>query len=324
MSGPVKASDAIRLVLAMVPWIIDNPGSTIAEIADRFGQTQAQVMKTLETLSFVGVPPYSPDALIEVQIDEDRVSILFADYFSKPLQLSTGQALALLSSADALRRIDGADADGSLNSALRKLADATGVTPDRQLDIQLGDAPSERLSRLRTAAENGDELKITYFNQSRNETDVRTIAPRRVRSAAGAWYVDAYCRTAQDDRSFRLDRILEIEAAEKGSDPIPEAELGPPGTLFRSHGGMPTVTLRLGPGQHWVKESIPIVRMVEIDHKTIDVTLAVASEAFLERLLLQLGTSAQVVESDVLRDNGDTADDIAAAAARRVLANYAE
>ncbi len=324
MSGPVKASDAIRLVLAMVPWIIDNPGSTIAEIADRFGQTQAQVMKTLETLSFVGVPPYSPDALIEVQIDEDRVSILFADYFSKPLQLSTGQALALLSSADALRRIDGADADGSLNSALRKLADATGVTPDRQLDIQLGDAPSERLSRLRTAAENGDELRITYFNQSRNETDVRTIAPRRVRSAAGAWYVDAYCRTAQDDRSFRLDRILEIEAAEKGSDPIPEAELGPPGTLFRSHGGMPTVTLRLGPGQHWVKESIPIVRMVEIDHQTIDVTLAVASEAFLERLLLQLGTSAQVVESDVLRDNGDTADDIAAAAARRVLTNYAD
>ena len=324
MSPPAKASDSIRLVLAMVPWIIDNPGSTIAEIAERFGQSQAQVMKTLETLSFVGVPPYSPDALIEVQIDEDRVTILFADYFSKPLQLSTGQALALLSSADALRRIEGADPDGSLNSALQKLADATGVTPDRQLDIQLGEAPSDRLTQLRTAAENGDELKITYFNQSKSETDVRTIAPRRVRSAGGAWYVDAYCRTAQDDRSFRIDRILEIQEVERGSTPIPDAELGPPGTLFRSHGEMPTVTLRLGPGQHWVKESIPIVRMAEIDPQTIDVTLAVASDAFLERLLLQLGPSAKVIESDRLTGERETADDLAAAAARRVLANYAD
>lgn len=308
----------------MVPWIIDNPGSTIADIAERFGQSEAQVLKTLETLSFVGVPPYSPDALIEVQIDEDRVSILFADYFSKPLQLSTGQALALLSSADALRRIEGADADGSLNSALAKLAEATGVTPDRQLDIQLGDAPSDRLNRLRAAADGGEELTITYFNQSKNETESRTIAPRRVRSAGGAWYVDAYCRKARDDRSFRLDRILGIEAAAAGSEPIPDAELSPAGTLFRSRGEMPTVTLRLGPGQHWVKESIPIVRMVEIDEDTIDVTLAVASQAFLERLLLQLGPSARVISSDDITGSGVTADVLAADAARRVLAHYAD
>ncbi len=318
-TGPPKASDAIRLVLSMVPWIIDNPGSTIDTIAERFGRDPAQVLKTLETLSFVGVPPYSPDALIEVQIDEDRVTILFADYFSKPLQLSTGQALALLSSADALRRIDGADKDGSLNSALQKLADATGVTPDRQLDIQLGDAPADRLAQLRAAADSGDELTISYYNQSKNETSSRTIAPRRVRSAGGSWYVDAYCRTAQDDRSFRLDRILDLTPASPGEQPVPDAELSPAGTVFRSSGAMPTVTLRLGPGQHWVKDSIPIVRMTEIDDETIDVTLAVASDAFLERLLLQLGASAEVVG-----DGSDVTNELVAAAARRVLEKYGD
>lgn len=318
-TGPPKASDSIKLVLSMVPWIIDNPGSTISTIAERFGRDQAQVLKTLETLSFVGVPPYSPDALIEVQIDEDRVTILFADYFSKPLQLSTGQALALLSSADALRRIDGADQDGSLNSALQKLADATGVIPDRQLDIQLGDAPSDRLAQLRSAADTGDELTISYYNQSKNETSSRTIAPRRVRSAGGSWYVDAFCRTAEDDRSFRLDRILDMKPAAKGSDPIPEADLSPAGTVFRSSGAMPTVTLRLGPGQHWVKDSIPIMRMVDVDAETIEVTLAVASSAFLERLLLQLGPTARVIG-----DNAGSINDLAAAAARRVLENYAD
>ncbi len=319
MSGPPKASDAVKLVLAMVPWIIDNPGSTVGQIAERFGRNEAQILKTLETLSFVGVPPYSPDALIEVQIDEDRVSILFADYFSKPLQLSTGQALALLSSADALRRIDGADVDGSLNSALAKLSEATGVVPEQQLDIQLGDAPSDRLSRLRTAAESGQELSISYFNQSKNETSSRIVVPRRVRSAAGSWYLDAYCRTASDERSFRLDRILDIEDAPQSSDPVPEVDLGSAGTIFRSHGDMPTVTLRLGPGQHWVKDRIPIVRMDEVDDQTIDVTLAVASETFLERLLLQLGPTASIQS-----ENSGEVNRQVAATARRVLQGYGE
>ncbi len=324
MSGPVKASDSVRLVLSMVPWIIDNPGSTITEIAERFGQNEAQVLKTLETLSFVGVPPYSPDALIEVQIDNDRVTILFADYFSKPLQLSTGQALALLASADALRRIEGADPDGSLHSALAKLAEATGVTPDRQLDIRLGDAPSDRLQQMRHAVDNAAEVTITYFNQSKNETDTRTIVPRRVRSAGGAWYVDAYCRTARDERAFRLVRIVDVAPAEQGEEPVPEVDLAPAGTVFRSHGDMPTVTLRLGPGQHWVKESIPVVRIIEVDPDVIDVTIAVASIPFLERLLLQLGPAAEVVASDPIGPERLRADAVRASAARRVLLYYGD
>ena len=111
-AGPRTAASSIRLVLSVVPWIIDHPGSSIDEIAERFGQKPSALMKTLEMLSFVGVPPYSPDALIEVRFEGDRVWINFADYFSKPLQLSTGQALALLAAADALRRIEGADPDG--------------------------------------------------------------------------------------------------------------------------------------------------------------------------------------------------------------------
>ena len=110
-----------------------------------------------------------------------------------------------------------------------------------------------------------------------------------------------------------------MKPAAKGSDPIPEADLSPAGTVFRSSGAMPTVTLRLGPGQHWVKDSIPIMRMVDVDAETIEVTLAVASSAFLERLLLQLGPTARVIG-----DNAGSINDLAAAAARRVLENYAD
>jgi proteasome accessory factor C len=319
MSGPRTAADSMRLVLAMVPWIIDHPGASIDRIAERFGQNPTTVLTTLEMLSFVGVPPYSPDALIEVRIEDQKVWLNFADYFSRPLQLSTGQALALLASADALRRIDGADEDGSLSSALTKLAEATGVVPDRQLDIRLGDTRPDRLAEIRAAAAEGRELAITYFNHSKNETTQRTVVPRRVRSAGGAWYVDAYCYAARDERSFRLDRIVDLAIGDRSAQPPPQVEMPPAGEVFRSHGDLPTVTLRLGREQHWVRDSLPIVSLVEIDEDLIEVTLAVASTMFLERLLLQLGPTAQVVASEVPEP-----DEVAVAAARRVLARYAE
>lgn len=320
MNRQRSAADRIRLVLAIVPWIIDNPGATIDEIARRFGQRPDTILKTLEMVSLVGVPPYSPDALIEVTIDEGRVRIGFADYFSRPLQLSTGQALALLSSADALRRIEGADPDGSLNSALEKLAEATGVRPEQQLDIHLGDASPEHLDEIRSAARDGNEVTITYFNHSKNESTERTIAPRRVRSAGGSWYVDAYCRTAEDERTFRLDRILGVTAAPVLGAPVPPApDPAPAGQVFRSHGELPTVTLVLGAEHHWVRDSIPIVGLHERGTDAIEVTLAVASMAFLERLLLQLGPGAQVVRSDIPDVDGRVAD-----AARRILTRYGQ
>ncbi len=318
-AGPKTAASSIRLVLSVVPWIIDNPGSTITEIAERFGQKPKTLVKTLEMLSFVGVPPYSPDALIEVRFEGERVWINFADYFSKPLQLSTGQALALLASADALRRIEGADPDGSLHSALAKLAEATGVTPEQQLDIQLGDAPPDRLAALRAAAETGQELQITYFVHGKNETSERVIVPRRVRSGAGAWYVDAYCRRAQDERVFRLDRILEMDAVSTGEEPPPPVELGPAGEVFGSHGELPTVTLRLGPEQHWVRDSLPVLQIEEGPDERIDVTLAVSSETFLVRLLLQLGDGVEIVRSDVANPLV-----LASAAASRILYHYGQ
>lgn len=320
MSQKRSAADRLRLVLAVVPWIIDHPGSTIEEIALRFGQQPATILKTLEMVSLVGVPPYSPDALIEVTIDEGRVWIGFADYFSRPLQLSTGQALALLSSADALRRIDGADPDGSLASALAKLADAVGVQPEQQLDIHLGEVAPDHLDEIRTAARDGRELTITYFNHSKNESTERTIAPRRVRSAGGAWYVDAYCRTAQDERTFRLDRILGMRTAPVGADPVPPApEPAPAGQVFRSHGDLPTVTLRLGPEHQWVRDSIPIVGLKETGEDRIEVTLAVGSLPFIERLLLQLGPGAEILDSGIA-----DLEQRVAAAARRILARYGQ
>ena len=48
-------------------------------------------------LFLVGVYPHTPDQLIEVVIEDDRVWIHYADWFARPLRLTPPEALATAS-----------------------------------------------------------------------------------------------------------------------------------------------------------------------------------------------------------------------------------
>ena len=109
------------------------------------------------------------------------------------------------------------------------------------------------------------------------------------------------------DRIERFERTGEI--GEPPAQPLPE-----PGRWF-DDGDVARATVRLGPRARWVVERYPVDDVVEGDDGTLTVRLAVASERWLERLLLQLGPDAEVVAPDELRTLG-------ASAARRLLARY--
>ena len=81
-------------------------------------------MRDLEQVVFmVGVPPYTPDALIEVEVDEGWVQINFAEYFRRPLRLTPPQAVALLVAGAGLL---GVAPDSALERGLAKLARKSG------------------------------------------------------------------------------------------------------------------------------------------------------------------------------------------------------
>ncbi|MEL7156256.1 MAG: hypothetical protein AAFN30_06630 [Actinomycetota bacterium] len=114
MSRPT-APDRMRRVLAVVPWIVANPGRKVSEVAARFGLGEDELLADLNVVFMVGLPPYSPDALVDVQIDDEgRVTIELADFFSRPLRLTPDQAVALLASSDGLLSIPGTDPAGAL------------------------------------------------------------------------------------------------------------------------------------------------------------------------------------------------------------------
>lgn len=185
------AGERLRRVLAMVPWIVARPGVAVAEVADRFGISEAELVADLEVVWMVGLPPYTPDALVEVTMEDGRVWIQYADFFARPLRLTPAQGLAMLASSDALLSMPGTDPTGPLARALDKLAKALDVDVDGSLDIDLGAAGSDHLVPLRQAVERREWVDIDYFSYGRDELTHRRIAPNRMTANGGAWYVEA-------------------------------------------------------------------------------------------------------------------------------------
>lgn len=66
---------------------------------------------------------------------------------------------------------------------------------------------------LQAAIANGYSLLITYVSEQSGHTQ-RRISPKYITEARGVAYLIAYCHRSQAQRTFRLDRILSIEAGE--------------------------------------------------------------------------------------------------------------
>jgi proteasome accessory factor C len=307
----------MRRVLAVVPWIVANPGYTLGEVADRFGLTEKELLDDLHVVFMVGLPPYSPDALVDVQIDDaGRVSITLADFFSRPLRLNPEQGLALLASSDGLLSVPGTDPGGALARALTKLGAVVGV--DEALDVHLGDAEASLLDHLREAARTGRQARLVYYSYGRDERNTRVVDPWRVFADGGSWYLHAWCHRAEEERVFRVDRIEELEvlAAEAHHRPSTAPD-GERSAVFQPRSDDPRVVIRLTPEAFWVADYYP-VEVIRRDDDEMVVELVATAVPWLERLLVRLGPAAEVLRAEGL----DDATDLAGRAASRILARY--
>jgi proteasome accessory factor C len=159
-----------------------------------------------------------------------------------------------------------------------------------------------------------ERLVVQYWTPSRDEVTERTITPRQVFHDRGEWYVVADDERSGERRTFRIDRMESVEPTGETGEPDEQGPVAV-GEWF-ADGGLPSVTLRLESGATWVTERYPVDEVEERADGTVVARFPVASERWLERLLLRLGTEAEVVEPRGWRNLGRDA-------AGRLLARYA-
>ncbi len=314
----LSAGDRLRRMLELVPWVMSQGGAELVEISQRFDYPEAELREDLVRVLFVvGLHPFTPDELIYVMgLDEEDnggwVAISNADYFSRPLRLTPGQALGLIGAGEAL--LSGADPDGPLSRGLAKLSAGLGVSVGEELAVKLGESAEEWVDPLLAATADRRQVRIRYFSYGRGQESDRIVHPYRVFSEMGNWYLQGHCQQAEGVRVFRIDRIRSLETIEAFFDLPDETHSR---SAFEARSSDPRVVLRLAPGSSWAIEKYPTEEQAVLDSGEIDATLPVSQISRLERLLLQLGPQAELRSADP-----PVAADQARVAAQRVLARY--
>jgi proteasome accessory factor C len=315
VSAPLDTAGRLRQLLAILAWLSQVGEAPIDEVADRFGLTPEALVAELELAACCGLPPYTPDQLMEIVVTDTTVATRLGSALGRPRRLSPREGFALAASARALLAVPGSDPDGALSRALAKLDRALG---GERLVVELDTPPM--LPVVQEAAAAGGTLAITYYSASTDRQTEREIAPDRVFASEGHWYVDAHCGLAGDQRRFRIDRISQarvVEApARRPSGAAPD-RAAPPAGFETFVPGPDTRTVRLSVDRSlaWMLETVPTAEAPEIDGGRLVVDVVVGGDAWLERLLLRLGPGATVV--DPVEDAG-----LAAEAAARILRRY--
>ena len=324
-----RASTGERLarLLAIVPWVVAQDGPRLSEVSGRFGVPEDELVDDLNLLFMCGVYPFTPDSLVEVDIEGGRVWVRFADWFRRPLRLTAPEGLVLLAAARAVLAApgglpsgaragetarEGAAAPGApaLSRAVAKLEAVLGPGLEGAMEVAPGAAEGEVLAVLRAATGERHKVELDYYSYGRDKSAVRVVRPWRVFSAEGHWYLLGWCELVEGRRLFRVDRARSVRPLDESFEP-PE-EVGP---LDVYEGGPedPLVVLDLAPEARWVVERYPHEGADELGSGRVRVRLRASSEAWLERLLLRAGPAATVVSG---------AQGVGANAARRVLAVY--
>ena len=257
--GARSRATACSRLLVVLPWLMERHEVPIAEVAAAFRMTPAEVTAELELASMCGLPPFV-DEMIDIFVDEDTVFVGVPRLFTKPLRLTAPEGFALLAAGRAAMQLPGADPDGPLGRGLAKLAAALGEEPD-DAALVMDLAATPLVDVLVAAAVVGERLRIRYWTASRDEVTERTIVPRRVFHERGDWFVSADDERSGEERTFRADRIEQLdrtgEIVPRAGDADPLDRAGGSSVAWISDGSVPRVTLRLRPGARWVRRAVP-------------------------------------------------------------------
>jgi proteasome accessory factor C len=305
------AGARLERLLAVVPWIVAHDGPTIDDVCRRFDMTKAELLADLDLVFLCGVHPFTPDALMDVVVDEGRVWIRYADYFDRPLRLTPDEGLALVAAGSALKAAPGAEPDGPLARAIDKIAGVLGIEAGATVDVRLGAVSEGTLDTLRRAVDDARQVEIDYYTFERDDRSKRIVEPHAVYAAEGEWYLSANCHKAGGMRRFRIDRIAGLDLLDSTFEP--PADRPVPG-VFDPGPDDPRVVIDLDARGRWVAEQYPVEAVEEQPDGRLRVTLVAGERAWLERLLLRLGPSATIVQGD---------GGLAGHAAARILDRYA-
>lgn len=211
-SAPIQE---VARLLDLVPFISTHSHISLKELASEFGVTEKAMADELTALSMCGLPGYTPYELIEVYFDSGFVTINNHETLDMPRALTNVEASSLLIGLGLLR--ESAQGEDRLVAAIDALSEKLQSVVDPIVDFEnVGDGAEIALIQRAIAERRG--ITFEYHSPVKDQVERREVEPVSLYSENGKIYLGAFSNDANAYRTFRVDRMSEIELGEAHSD----------------------------------------------------------------------------------------------------------
>lgn len=322
------AESRLSRILYLLPLCTRDGGARIDELAAALGVDRSVILDDINQLtsrSYYHPAGSGDDLQVNIEGEDDRVSIWTKGSFQRPPRLSPRETLALglglraiAAEATPERRAELLELARRLEAELTTPEESTVhysalMIPDTEsaaivmdaaypVATVLADDGGDILTLILDAARDRRVCRIKYLKAGAPEPDVRRIHPYELAFAEGLWYILSHAENRNAIRIFRIDRILEAERLDDEftvpDDFDAHDYIGADGRLYRGEDDT-RVAVRYAPEiARWIKERTPCEPAedgsVVVQHRVADLRWVV-------RHVLQYGSKAEILGPEEVR-----------------------
>jgi predicted DNA-binding transcriptional regulator YafY len=204
-------NDRLARLLLELPWLIQNRNTSIDIFSKQFDISHDEAIKDLSLLTYVGPGKFGGE-LVDIQYDDDRISVIDSQGFDRPLKFNNIEAVLLLLGVKNL---------GEISEGLSDIKDVeiklSKVIESEMANVGNLEEYAKRKRIIGSSIEKQKQILIHYVDSNLRLTSERSVSPIEISSIDSKEYLYAMDNQNKKGRSFRLDRIVKVEATEVDS-----------------------------------------------------------------------------------------------------------
>ena len=206
---------AIRALRSMdlIPYVLENPGVSIAELSARFSVTQAQIESDLQLVFMCGLPGYTPYELIDVAFEDGVVSGIDPQVLDKPRKFSSNEIVVIALGLKLL--IDINQTNPTALAKLKQLSEKIAKLGSNKSILMSGDVSKVPYFEIISRAISEQRiLNLQYQSLIKDQITQRIVLPEKLYFLNGRLYLSALDIEIDSDRVFKVDLIKECNVGE--------------------------------------------------------------------------------------------------------------
>jgi proteasome accessory factor C len=288
--------------LDLIPYVMENSGISIEQLAKDFNIAPKEILKDLNLLFVCGLPGYTPLELIDLSFETGFVSVIDPQSLDRPRKLSRRELIALILSLDglSLSRPVGDQLGFEIELLRQKIS---AVMADGDIAFASNQGSSQRspfLETIEMALVKHLLLEFIYLSANKDEKRTRLVQPSYLYFENGQIYLHGHCFESQGERTFRLDRITAarvLTQSESNLLSLGRSEPAPPLDFADS----PIILEITATARNFLEENATILRVQTTNATGTTAEISITDPEWLIRTCLGYGDAVRILAPEALR-----------------------